>query len=55
MQWLLCCIMMSVNLSDISILSITDGDYGCIITRIGKSEAVNLLQEADLNEKSGTL
>ena len=30
-------------------------DYRCIINGISKSEAVNLLQNADLSEKSGRL
>ena len=45
MSWLL---MMSVNLSDIAILNIKDSDYCCI-------EAINLLQNAGLTEKSATL
>ena len=28
-------------------------DYGCIFSEISKTEAVNLLQKADLQEKSG--
>ena len=47
--------MMSMNLSDIAILNIRGVDYCCIISRISKGEAVNLLQKADLNEKGGTL
>ena len=46
---------MSANLSDIAILKIKNVDYHCIITRITKSEAINLLQNTDLTEKSGTL
>ena len=30
-------------------------DYHCIFNGMSKSEAVNLLQNADFNEKSGTL
>ena len=48
-------LMMSANLSDIAILKIKNVDYHCIITRITKSEAINLLQNTDLTEKSGTL
>ena len=40
-------LMMSMNLSDIAILNINSADCCCIITRISKSEAVNLLQKAD--------
>ena len=47
-------LMMSINLSDIAILNIKD-DYRCIIRLIGKNEAIKLLQNADLTEKSGTL
>ena len=48
-------LMMSINFNNISILNIHGADYCCIISRISKSEAVNLRQKADLNEKSGTL
>ena len=47
--------MMSVNLSDIDILNIKGADYRCIIGLISKNEAINLLQNTDLTEKSGTL
>ena len=47
--------MMSVNLRDIAILNIKGSDYCCIISFISKNEAINLLQNADLTEKSGTL
>ena len=43
--------MISMNLSDIAILNINSVDYCCIITRISKSETVNLLQKADWNAK----
>ena len=48
-------LIMSMNLSDIFILKIKSADYYCIITGISKSEALNLLQNIDLTEKSGTL
>ena len=48
-------LMMSVNLSDIAILNIKGSDYYCIISLISKNEARNLLQNADLTEKSGIL
>ena len=48
-------LMMAMNLSDIAILNIYGADYCCILNRISKSEAVNLLQKADLSLKSGTL
>ena len=47
-------LMMSINLSDIAILNIK-ADYRCIIRLIGKNEAIKLLQNADLTDKSGTL
>ena len=48
-------LMMSINLSDISILNIKGPDYCCIISLISKNEAINLLQNSNLTEKSGTL
>ena len=47
--------MMSMNLSDVAILNLNGVDYHYIISGISKSKAVNLLQKAGLNEKSGTL
>ena len=47
--------MTSINLSDIAILIIKGTDHCCIISLISKDEAINLLQDADLTEKSGTL
>ena len=44
-------LMMSMNLSDITILNIKVFGYRCIIRRIRKSEAINLLQNIDLTEK----
>ena len=44
-----------MTLSDIAILSIKDSDYCFIISRISKKEVINLMQNIDLNEKSGTL
>ena len=48
-------LVMSMKLSNITILNINGVDYQCIIKGIGKSEAINLLRNADLAEKSGTL
>ena len=48
-------LMISINLSDIAILNIKGSDYCCIISLISQNEAINLLQHADLTEKSGTL
>ena len=48
-------LMMSMDLSDIAILNIKGSDYGCIITGIRKREAIKLLQNTGLTEKTGTL
>ena len=48
-------LMMSINLSDIPISNIKGSDYRCIISLIRKNEAINLMQNADLTGKSGTL
>ena len=48
-------LMMSVNLSDIAILNIEDSDYYCIISLINKSEAIDVLQNADFTENIGSL
>ena len=48
-------LMMSMNLRDIAILNFKDSDYCCIISGISKNEAISLIQNADLTEKSGTL
>ena len=47
--------MMSMNLSVIVILNIKGSHYRCIISGISKNEAINLLQNANLTEKSATL
>ena len=47
--------MMPIKLNDIAILNIRSVNYPCVINEINKSEAVNLLQNADVSEKSGTL
>ena len=44
-----------MNLSDIVILNIKNASYPCIINGIRKCEAVNLLKDFDLTEKSRTL
>ena len=41
---------MSLNLWDIAILNIKVSDYLCIISLIGKIEAIKLMQTADLTE-----
>ena len=47
--------MMSMNFSDIFILNINGSDYHCIISGVSKSEAIELLQNIAMAEKSGTL
>ena len=47
--------MISANLSDIAVLNIKRSHYRCIISLISKNEAINLLQNADLTEKSRKL
>ena len=42
-------------LSDVTILNIKGSDYRCNISIISKTEAINVMQNADLTEKSGTL
>ena len=44
-----------MNLSDIATLNIHGVDYCRVINGISKSKALNLLQNADLNKKIGTL
>ena len=41
--------------SDITILNIHGADYCCTISRISKSETINLMHNVDKTEKSGTL
>ena len=48
-------LIMSVNLSDIFVLHIKSTDYHCIISGISKTETINLTQNIDLTEESGTL
>ena len=44
--------MLSVNISDISIITVKNVDYRCIIHNISKSEAINLLENYVLNRRS---
>ena len=49
-------LMLSINLSDIAtLINIKCSDYHCIISLTSKNDAINLLQNADLTEKSGAL
>ena len=48
-------LMISMNLHNIPILNIKCSDHRCIISLIGKNEAINLTQNANLTKKCGTL
>ena len=48
-------LMLSTNLSYITILNINSAGYCSTISRIRNSEAINLLRNIDLPEKTGTL
>ena len=48
-------LMISMNLNDIAVLNIKSSDYCCIVSLISNNEAINLLQNSDLTEKSGKL
>ena len=47
--------MIFMNLSDIAVLNIKGSEYRCIITLINKNEAIDLMRNADLTKKTGTL
>ena len=47
--------MMSMKLRNIAILNINGANYDRIINGISKNEAINVLQNGSLTEKSGTL
>ena len=47
--------MVSMNHSVIAILNIKGSGYHCIISGINKSEAINIMQNIDFTDKSGTL
>ena len=48
-------VMMSINLINIAILCMKGSYYCCIISGISKNEAIMLMENADLAEKSRTL
>ena len=48
-------LMVSINVSDIVFLEIKTAGYCCIVSGISRSEAIKLLQNIDLTEKSGAL
>ena len=43
--------MFSVNISDITIITVKNDDYRCIIHNISKSEAIYLLKSAVLEDR----
>ena len=45
-------LMRFMNLSNIVILSIKGSDYRCIISRISKNQAINLMQNTDSTKKN---
>ena len=48
-------LMMPMSLSDIVILNIKSADYRCFIGGISKSKDKNLMQNANLSRRRGTL
>ena len=42
--------MLSVNISDIAIITVKSVDYRCIIHNTSKSEAINLLKDSVLDD-----
>ena len=48
-------LMMSMELSNISILNIKGSDYHCIISLISKNEVINFIKNVDLTQLSRTL
>ena len=43
--------MLHLNISDIAIITVKNGDYRCIIHSITKSEAINLLENYVLEDR----
>ena len=48
-------LMMSIKFSSITILNIKGSDYLCITSLISKNDSKNMMQNADLTEKSRVL
>ena len=44
-----------MSMNDVAILNINGADYHCIISRIDKSEAINLMKNVDLIDRSRIL
>ena len=51
MQWLSRFDNFSVNIKDIAIITVKNVDYRCIIHNISKSEAIDLLKNAVLENR----
>ena len=43
--------ILSLNISDIAIITVKNVDYCCIIHNISKSEAINLLKNSSLKDR----
>ena len=43
--------MLSVNINHIAIITVKNIEYCCIIHKISKSEAINLLKNSDLEDR----
>ena len=48
-------LLLSVNLSNIAILSVKGSDCYCIISLISKNKGINLMQNADLTKETRKL
>ena len=46
--------MLSVNISDITIITVKNVDYRCVIHNISRSEAINLLESSVLEDRGYT-
>ena len=44
-----------MSMNDVAILNINGADYHCIISRINNSEAINLMKNVDLIDRSRIL
>ena len=47
--------MLRMSMNDVAILNINGADYHCIISRINNSEAINLMKNVDLIDRSRIL
>ena len=42
--------ILSVNISDITVITVKDADFRCVIHNISKSDAINLLENSVLED-----